>query len=133
MRVAVYVPCFNGAAWIEECVAALLAQTRRPAEVAVVDDGSTDDSAAIVRTFGERVRLIQHERNRGLAVARNTALREIECDVVKGSTRKHQVFREIQELAITRVGSDEGESSIENSDALRHEVERVAQRKLVVL
>ena len=82
MRVAVYVPCYNGAAWIEECVRALLAQTRRPAEVAVVDDGSTDDSAAIVRSFGERVRLIQHERNCGLAVARNTALREIECDVL---------------------------------------------------
>lgn len=82
MRVAVYVPCFNGAAWIEECVGALLEQSWPVTAVAVVDDGSTDASADIVRRFGRRVRLIQHERNRGLAVARNTALREIECDVL---------------------------------------------------
>src|SRR5688500_9468912 len=82
MRVAVYVPCFNGAAWIEECVGALLAQNCAAAEVAVVDDGSTDTSADIVRRFGERGRLIQHGRNRGLAVAGNTARREIECDVL---------------------------------------------------
>lgn len=75
-------PCFNGAAWIEECVASLLAQTRAAAEVTVVDDGSTDDSADIVRQFGGRVRLIRHDRNQGLAVARNTALRQIECDIL---------------------------------------------------
>ncbi len=82
MIVSVYVPCYNGAAWLAECLEALLAQTRSAALIAVVDDGSTDDSAAIVQSFGKRVRLIQHERNRGLAVARNTALAEIGCDVL---------------------------------------------------
>ncbi|MGI8424052.1 MAG: glycosyltransferase family 2 protein [Chloroflexota bacterium] len=82
MRVALYVPCYNGAAWLEECVNSLLAQTWPVCEVAVIDDGSTDSSAAIARRFGSAVRLIQHDRNRGLAVARNTALTDIECDVL---------------------------------------------------
>ncbi|HET6317665.1 MAG TPA: glycosyltransferase family 2 protein, partial [Chloroflexota bacterium] len=82
MRVALYVPCYNGAAWLRGCLEALLAQSRPAADVAVVDDGSTDDSAEIARSFAPRVRLIQHERNRGLAAARNTALAELECDVL---------------------------------------------------
>jgi hypothetical protein len=82
MNVGLYVPCYNGAAWLGECVESLLSQSRPADQVAVVDDGSTDESAAIVRRFGPRVRLIQHDRNRGLAVARNSALAQIECDVI---------------------------------------------------
>ncbi|MBI3970052.1 MAG: glycosyltransferase family 2 protein [Chloroflexi bacterium] len=82
MRASVYVPCYNGEAWLAECLDALLGQTRQFDELIVVDDGSTDSSAAIARGFGPRVRLVQHERNRGLAVARNTALAEATGDVV---------------------------------------------------
>ena len=72
--VSLYVPCYNGAAWLAEVVEALLAQSRPADEVLVVDDGSTDDSAAIARSYGTRVQLVAHPRNLGLAVARNTAL-----------------------------------------------------------
>ncbi|HEX2034016.1 MAG TPA: glycosyltransferase family 2 protein [Chloroflexota bacterium] len=80
MRISLYVPCYNGAAWLAECLDALLAQTHPFDELLVVDDGSTDQSAAIVRRYeacaagAGRVRLVQHPRNLGLAVARNTAL-----------------------------------------------------------
>ena len=47
-------PCYNGAAWLAECLEALLAQSRPADEVLVVDDGSTDDSAAIARSYGPR-------------------------------------------------------------------------------
>ena len=82
MRVALYVPCYNGAVWLADCLSALLAQDRSADEVAVVDDGSTDASSDIVRSFAPRVRLISHDRNRGLAVARNSALSALECDVL---------------------------------------------------
>ncbi len=82
MRVALYVPCYNGAAWLHDCLTALLAQNRPADQVAVVDDGSTDGSAEIARSFAPRVRLISHDANRGLAVARNTALSELDCDVL---------------------------------------------------
>jgi GT2 family glycosyltransferase len=80
--VSLYVPCYNGAPWLAECLDSLLAQSRPADEVLVVDDGSTDDSAAIARSFGPRVRLHSHPRNLGLAVARNTALGACRGEIV---------------------------------------------------
>src|SRR5437773_11220393 len=82
LHVSVYVPCYNGAAWLAECLDSLLAQDVSADEILVVDDGSTDSSAQIARGYGPPVRLVQHGRNRGLAVARNTALSEARHDLV---------------------------------------------------
>ncbi|MGH2352530.1 MAG: glycosyltransferase family 2 protein, partial [Chloroflexota bacterium] len=82
MRVSGYIPCYNGAAWLADCLDALLAQTRPFDELLVIDDGSIDDSAAIARRYGPGVRLVQHPRNLGLAVARNTALASTTGDVL---------------------------------------------------
>jgi glycosyltransferase involved in cell wall biosynthesis len=49
--VAVIVPLYNGAKWIEETLASVMAQELRASEVVVVDDGSTDDGEAVVRRF----------------------------------------------------------------------------------
>lgn len=71
-RVTAAVPCYNGARWIDATVRSLRDQTRPPDEVLVVDDGSTDDAAALAEAAGARV--VRHAVNRGLAVGRNTAL-----------------------------------------------------------
>ena len=73
--VSIGIPCFNAARWLREAIESALAQTWPATEVIVVDDGSTDDSAAIARGFGERIRVIETE-NRGGNHARNCALRE---------------------------------------------------------
>lgn len=51
MQTAVAIPVRNGRAWLGATLASVLAQTQRPAEIVVVDDGSTDDSAALARSF----------------------------------------------------------------------------------
>ena len=66
-----YIPCFNAAAYIETSIRSLLDPTRPPDEILVIDDGSTDRSVEIASRFP--VKVIRHERNRGLAAARNTA------------------------------------------------------------
>ena len=71
--VSVIVPCYNGAAFLEEALRSALAQSYGEVEVVVVDDGSTDSSAEIARRFP--VRYIRQE-NRGLSEARNTGIRE---------------------------------------------------------
>ncbi len=71
--VSVIVPCYNGAAFLEEALRSALAQSYREVEVVVVDDGSTDNSAEIARRFP--VRYIR-QQNRGLSEARNTGIRE---------------------------------------------------------
>jgi glycosyltransferase involved in cell wall biosynthesis len=71
--VSVIVPCYNGAAFLEEALKSAMSQSYPHVEVIVVDDGSTDNSPEIAQRFP--VRYIRQE-NRGLAGARNTGIRE---------------------------------------------------------
>ncbi len=57
-RYSVVIPAYNAAATIAEAVQSVLAQTVPPTEVIVVDDGSTDDTAAVVRAMAGPVRVI---------------------------------------------------------------------------
>jgi glycosyltransferase involved in cell wall biosynthesis len=79
--VSVVIPCFNAEAYIGEALESVAAQTRRPLEVLVTDDASTDGSAGVVRSF-EGVRLLQNPVNLGNALARNRGLLEARGDVV---------------------------------------------------
>jgi glycosyltransferase involved in cell wall biosynthesis len=73
--ISVVIPCYNGAKYLREALDSVLAQTLPPLEVIVVDDGSTDDSAAIAESFGPPVRVIR-QSNQGESVARNRAIGE---------------------------------------------------------
>ncbi len=56
--ISVVIPSFNARAYLAQAIRSALAQTRPPAEVIVVDDGSQDDSARIAQGFGAPVRLV---------------------------------------------------------------------------
>ena len=71
--VTAIIPVFNGERHIAEALRSVFAQDYRPIEVIVVDDGSTDGSAAIIQSFPEAHYI--HQANAGVAAARNTALR----------------------------------------------------------
>lgn len=71
MKVSVVIPAFNAARWLPSAVASVLAQTRPADELVIVDDGSTDSTSEVARSFGGMVRLVSRE-NGGLAAARNT-------------------------------------------------------------
>ena len=71
--VAVVIPVRDGAAYLDEALASVFAQTLPPSEVVVVDDGSTDGSADVARAHDARVRVIPQPplgagaaRNRGV-------------------------------------------------------------------
>jgi glycosyltransferase involved in cell wall biosynthesis len=70
MNIAVIVPCYNAAPWIRRTLESVLSQQQPPNEIIVVDDGSTDDSPAILRQFGAAIRVIR-QANAGLGAARN--------------------------------------------------------------
>ena len=74
--VTVLVPAYNAASTVETAVRSALDQTYREVEVLVVDDGSTDATADVVRAIDDpRLRLIR-QANRGVAAARNQAIWE---------------------------------------------------------
>jgi hypothetical protein len=76
--VAVVIPTYNHARYLETALASVYAQTVAPAEIIVIDDGSTDDPAAVVANH-PAVRLIRQE-NQGLAAARNAGWRACGSD-----------------------------------------------------
>jgi glycosyltransferase involved in cell wall biosynthesis len=74
---SVVIPTHNRAKLVARAVSSVLAQAHRPLEVLVVDDGSTDDTEAVVSAFpSELVRYIRKEKNSGAAESRNRGARE---------------------------------------------------------
>lgn len=72
--VSVIIPAFNAAALIGETLVSILAQGYEPLEIIVVDDGSTDDTAPVVRGFGPAVRYYYRENSGSCAVPRNDGM-----------------------------------------------------------
>lgn len=77
--ISIIVPCYNQEAYIGECIDSVLKQTFDDYEIIVINDGSKDNSGAIVESYvskyGDKIRLINQE-NGGVIAARNTGLKE---------------------------------------------------------
>jgi glycosyltransferase involved in cell wall biosynthesis len=80
-RISVVIPVYNQAEFVGHAIQSLLHQTINCHEIIVVDDGSTDDSRAVVSEFGDKVNYIYQE-NQGLAGARNTGIRAAKGDLI---------------------------------------------------
>lgn len=72
-RVSVIIPTFNRARCVGEAIESVLSQSFHDFELIVVDDGSTDDTPAVLARFGTRVRVLR-QPNRGVSAARNTGV-----------------------------------------------------------
>lgn len=79
--VAVVIPCYNAEKWIARAIQSALDQSYPNFEVIVIDDGSTDGSLDIIRSFGDRIRW-ETGANRGACTARNRGLALTEADYV---------------------------------------------------
>ncbi|UXH76668.1 glycosyltransferase family 2 protein [Roseateles amylovorans] len=82
---SVLIPVYNVQDYLRECVESVLSQADHGVEVLMVDDCSTDGSAALMRQLAARdprVRCLFHEQNQGLSGARNTLLQAATGDYV---------------------------------------------------
>jgi glycosyltransferase involved in cell wall biosynthesis len=68
--ISVVIPTHNYGRFLSEAITSALGQTHRPSEILVVDDGSTDETADIVKAFGERITYLRQEKA-GVCAARN--------------------------------------------------------------
>lgn len=77
MNVSVVIPCYNGQKFLDEAIKSINEQTVLPKEIVIVNDGSTDNSKAIIDAYvnNNKVPVIAvHQANGGVSSARNTGL-----------------------------------------------------------
>jgi glycosyltransferase involved in cell wall biosynthesis len=80
--ISIVIPLYNKEPHIARALNSVLAQTFQDFEVVIVDDGSTDNSAEVVKKFEDfRIRLIQQE-NRGVSVARNRGIEAARAELI---------------------------------------------------
>jgi len=89
LKVTVQIPVYNGEKYLKECLESILNQTFTDFECLIIDDGSTDGSAAVIESFADpRIRFVRnernmgisHTRNRGFDLARGTYIALMDCD-----------------------------------------------------
>ncbi|NTV97592.1 MAG: glycosyltransferase family 2 protein [Chlorobiaceae bacterium] len=120
MNISVVIPLYNKRDSVRRAIQSVLNQTFKPLEIIVVDDGSTDDSAHVVRSLGiKNLRLI-HQDNAGVSSARNTGIKSAEgewiafldaddewmCDYVQSIVMLHGDFPECMVYATAYVYKD---------------------------
>lgn len=80
-RVSVVIPTLNRASLISETLDSILASGYRNFEIIVVDDGSTDETPAVIATYGTAVRYIR-QQNAGQGAARNTGIQTAQGEYI---------------------------------------------------
>ena len=73
-RVSVIIPAYNVGHVIRVCLDSVLNQTLKPYEVFVINDGSTDDTESVAKSYGNKIILINQD-NKGQGAARNAGLK----------------------------------------------------------
>jgi glycosyltransferase involved in cell wall biosynthesis len=79
--VSVIIPAYNEEKWIGTTVSSIL-ESGFPCEVIVVDDGSSDKTPQILKTFGESIKVISHSVNKGKGAALVSAINDASGEIV---------------------------------------------------
>ncbi len=112
--VSFYVPVLNAGAYLSRCLSSILSQDYPIREIIVIDNGSTDDSARIAESFmkiDKRVKVVR-EMKKGLANARNTALKKvkgrfvasIDADCVIEPDWLSEIMKDFKDESIAGIG-----------------------------
>lgn len=73
MSISAIIPCFNRASTLPRALDSVLQQSSAVAEIIVVDDGSSDETAAILSAYGSQIQVLK-QSNQGVSVARNNGI-----------------------------------------------------------
>ena len=74
-KVSIIIPTYNQSQYLEEAVESVLNQTYKNIEIIIVDDGSTDNTPEVIKSFDNKIIYIQ-QKNKGASGARNTGIKK---------------------------------------------------------
>ena len=102
--VSIIIPCYNNEAFVKQAIESALQQTYTNVEIIVIDDGSTDGSLEIIRSFENHIQWetgsnqgAPKARNRGLELAQGEYIRFLDADdILFRNCLEHQVERASQ-------------------------------------
>ncbi|TCV83550.1 MULTISPECIES: glycosyltransferase family 2 protein [Methylomonas] len=83
--ITVLMPVFNGEAYLSEAIESILTQSFKDFELLIIDDGSTDNTFEIIKTYensDSRIRVIQNKKNIGIALSLNIGLAHSKSSVI---------------------------------------------------
>ena len=79
IRISAVLPAYNAEKYISRALDSVLKQTRPADEIIVIDDGSTDSTAEIIKGYGDKIRYV-YQDNGGESAARNRGVQEASCE-----------------------------------------------------
>jgi glycosyltransferase involved in cell wall biosynthesis len=108
-RVSVIIPVYNGAATIDRALTSVFDQTFTDYEVVICDDGSTDDTPAVLAKYGEKIHIVR-QANRGLPAARNAAIAAGRGELLALIDHDDEWLPQKLELSVAAMTADPGAS-----------------------
>lgn len=102
--VSIIIPCFNAERYIANAIRSSLEQTYPNREVIVIDDGSTDGSVDVLKTFGSSIRW-ETGPNRGGCAARNRGIRLAQGDRIQFLDADDWLYPQKIERQVTEIGN----------------------------
>ena len=109
--ISIIILTHNSASFIKPCLDSVFAQQSRDLEVIVIDNGSKDNTLDQIKSYGQRVRLIENRdnlgpcrgRNQGIAVSKGSWVLTLDCDVVLDRNFINSVDQRLKSLD-SRIG-----------------------------
>jgi len=106
-RVSVIIPVYNGARTLDRALKSVFEQTFADYEIVICDDGSTDDTPAVLAKYGDRIRVVR-QANRGLPAARNAAVAASRGELLALIDHDDEWLPQKLELAVSAMTADAG-------------------------
>lgn len=130
MAISILVPIYNVENYIERCAHSLFGQTYHDIEYIFVNDCTPDNSVEILKNIiqeypqrKEHIRIISHEKNRGLAAARNTAVENCQTEFLMHVDSDDYLEKDAVEKLVKK--QREGDYDIVTGNALIHQKDNI--------
>jgi glycosyltransferase involved in cell wall biosynthesis len=73
--ISVIMPVFNTEKYVAEAITSVLDQTYKNIELICIDDASTDGTLKVLQSFGDKIKILNNDKNSGIATSRNNGIR----------------------------------------------------------
>ena len=114
MKVSILSPCYNVEKYISQCLDSIIQQTYKNLQIILVDDGSTDNTLAILNQYASLDSRIEvhHQENKGVATARNELLSKVKGDYVLFVDSDDWIELDMVEFLIAKVTEENAEVAV---------------------